>query len=518
MSKLSKKMIDSGNDELEFDYLLAGKTSAKVRYCCITINNIEPGQIDAIREAYAKGKITYYVIAFEYGKNMTLHIQGYLEFKCQVTFATVNKLLAYEDGSWPHSEKRGMNSCQKQAIDYCKKGIQSKAEWKKLHQSGPNFGKEAKFEEDGIPKPGQGTRTDIETAKCWMKEGLSMEEILERCNNYQVSKYVENFIHMFEPQKTWKPIVRWFWGESGCSKSHTAKLQAGYIDSNGKPTGNKNVYIKPQMDRWWPKYDGQELVIIDELRANIIPCAKLLSLLGSEPDMVENKGKYRQFRAKEIWITTSKCPEEFYKNYKDEIEDIKQLIRRINGEEKDENGVLLGCSTHFNIPYETVNFELHTTSQEEEMAKAQKISDSKIKSEDLIESDNTINGSEVAGNSQTATQDYKCPLSDDARLAAKKRFDDFLVILKNKKLNELSNSISEIISESSSSEETEIVTLYECLKCKKWEEKMSPNENLCIYCYKNTCKPKKEGRTPCYKCEHGTCWESMDWKCNHCGK
>ena len=47
------------------------------------------------------------------------------------------------------------------ASNYCKKGEQSKEEWKEHHEEGPNFGKNSIFEEKG-ELSNQGKRTDLQ--------------------------------------------------------------------------------------------------------------------------------------------------------------------------------------------------------------------------------------------------------------------------------------------------------------------------------------------------------------------
>lgn len=96
------------------------------------------------------------------------HLQCYFEFKHDMRqSAFTNKL---GTSVYYFSSRDGT---QERAINYCKKGEQTKEEWLQLHEAGPNYGLNADFIEWGIPKQ-QGKRTDlcdvIEDIQSGMKE------------------------------------------------------------------------------------------------------------------------------------------------------------------------------------------------------------------------------------------------------------------------------------------------------------------------------------------------------------
>jgi len=79
--------------------------------------------------------------------------------------------------------------------------------------------------------------------------------------------------------------------------------------------------------KWWPNYDGEEDVIIDDLRSATYPFLELLGMTDRYPYTIEDKGTIRQFKARRIIITCPRCPGEEYKW--ETMEDIGQLTRRI---------------------------------------------------------------------------------------------------------------------------------------------------------------------------------------------
>jgi len=451
------------------------KSSPRFRNWCFTIHDYESEQIDKLTEWTETGAMTYLIIGFEIGQDGAKHLQGYFECKNPYGYNTINKLLSYvinKSKKWPPSFPR--KGTQEQAVNYCKKGEQSHEEWD-LHKpegwKGPNFGKNAIFREWGLPNPGQGSRTDIDLARTWMKEGKSYKWISENCNNHQVLKFCRDHIHLYEPTKPGQPKVYWFYGPSGCSKSYTAKAQIGLQSDE--------VYYKPNTDKWWAGYDGHKKILMDELRPDHMHADKLLNLLGSEPDMVEMKYGYRQFRGEEIWVTTSKHPAEFYADYvKGGREDVKQFLRRINK------------ISYFDKVYETVNFEPKVTSQEEEMNLASKIKEERDSKVILNDTKVHEKCTEVAGNILSAPE-YQCPLSEVQKNKANEKFEQFLRELREKK-SEMSETISEIIEENRESKDDSILEILDgiCLKCEKVFEPINMNHELCEECYIEITYPK----------------------------
>lgn len=106
---------------------------------CFTWNNYREVDIKYLR----KIKCRYLVFGREIAPTTgTPHLQGYIYFHSERSFDEVRKILA------PAHVDIQVGTCS-EASNYCKKGEQEKSEYKTLGIKGPNFGKNADFEEYG---------------------------------------------------------------------------------------------------------------------------------------------------------------------------------------------------------------------------------------------------------------------------------------------------------------------------------------------------------------------------------
>lgn len=168
----------------------------------------------------------------------------------------------------------------------------------------------------GCP-PVQGKRNDIEIAKEALENNANMRDIIINAKSNQVIQFAQKHLTYFEKKRDWKPEIWWFYGPTGCSKSHTAHEMAG-----------KNAHHQVKSIKWWDGYDAHENVVIDEFRGDFSTFSDLLRLIDKYPYRIEVKGGYRQFLAKKIWITSNKSPQKLFRNMSDE--DIGQLLRRVD--------------------------------------------------------------------------------------------------------------------------------------------------------------------------------------------
>ena len=86
----------------------------KLRNICFTWNNYPVNWDSVFYQLWNIGKVRYYIGGYETAETGTLHIQGYVEFKNQVTLNWLKKNISPDI----HWEERLGN--QQQAIDYCK--------------------------------------------------------------------------------------------------------------------------------------------------------------------------------------------------------------------------------------------------------------------------------------------------------------------------------------------------------------------------------------------------------------
>lgn len=89
----------------------------RFRNVCFTLNNYDKVDEDYIKQSYefTPSVVKYVIYGKEVGESGTPHLQGYIEFKRQLSLSGVKGVI----GNKCHIENRHGN--QKQAIDYCKK-------------------------------------------------------------------------------------------------------------------------------------------------------------------------------------------------------------------------------------------------------------------------------------------------------------------------------------------------------------------------------------------------------------
>lgn len=264
--------------------------SKRVRNFCFTINNYENDDLNGIKEAI---KVSSYIIIGYEGKDKTPHIQGYCELEKQTAFSKIKAMLPRA-----HIEQR--KGTAQQAADYCKK--------------------EGNFKEHGnISKAG--TRTDLKNlvlnqTNC-IKQLLDNNQII----SHQQLKFAESLLKYSKVKRNPdEPInVHWIHGESGSGKSRLAYKSC------------KDPYIwRNSQGKWFDGYDGDDELILDDLRPNDINWTSLLAIMDRYPCKVEFKGGSRELTAKTVIITSILSPEEFHKKcWTSNQEPLEQLTRRI---------------------------------------------------------------------------------------------------------------------------------------------------------------------------------------------
>jgi hypothetical protein len=184
--------------------------------------------------------------------------------------------------------------------------------------------------EAGNP-PCQGSRTDLKKVIDEVKKGSNMRSMADRhmLKNYQGIKYAQELKKIYEPKRNWKPDVIWYWGKAGCGKTHRAREILNELADDAD-----NVYEQMKTNQWWEGYDGEEYVLIDDLRANFATFNDLIKLLDKYPYRVETKGSSRQFIAKVIIITSPFPPDRVYHTTEclDQLLDRIDLVKEFKGE------------------------------------------------------------------------------------------------------------------------------------------------------------------------------------------
>lgn len=122
--------------------------------------------------------------------------------------------------------------------------------------------------------------------------------------------------------KTRKVTVKWYWGATGTGKTRKAHDECG-----------EDVWVSGKDLNWFDGYNGQQAVILDDLRSNSCDWGFLLRILDIYNTInVPIKGGFAKWCPTLIIITAPCLPEEMFKNHSnDQVWDaIEQLNRRIN--------------------------------------------------------------------------------------------------------------------------------------------------------------------------------------------
>lgn len=263
---------------------------AKARAFVFTINNPTEEETPSLEKWGAQ----YLVFQKERGESGTDHYQGYVYFKGQQRMSYLKKL-----NSRAHWEvRRGTHD---EAYAYCTK--------EDTRIDGP-------FEFGEAPNQ-QGKRTDIELLFDGVKAGKPLKELAEEHTNAYV-RYHKAVLHlkgMYFEKRTEKPLVCWYYGETG-----TGKTRKAFED-------NPDAYFKDMSNgKWWDGYEQQSCVVFDDMRKDTFKLHELLRILDRYPLQVEYKGGSIPFNSPKIIITSCYHPAKMYETN----ENIQQLLRRID--------------------------------------------------------------------------------------------------------------------------------------------------------------------------------------------
>lgn len=228
---------------------------------------------------------TRIIVGKEVGESGTPHLQGTVVFDGAKRMSALKKLLPKAhweicrdiDASWT----------------YCKK--------------------DGNFWENDLRR--QGERTDIKKAKEMFRAGASVHSIALEVDSYQAARMGELLIRTapFRSVAIHREIL-WYYGATGTGKSATARELF------------PDLYLKDSY-KWWDGYNGEDTVLIDDMRGDFCKFHELLRLLDRYTYRGEIKGGSIPITAIRFVITSPFRPEDLYRGRTDE--DIAQLVRRI---------------------------------------------------------------------------------------------------------------------------------------------------------------------------------------------
>lgn len=277
----------------------AQQTPGRARSWCFTINNYtedDKNQLLVVQESS-----TYLLYAYEVGEETgTPHIQGYVHYTNARTFASMKKSLTR--ANLRPANGTGMDN-HAYIVGPYKKG-------KKTKPFNPDH------HEFGV-MPVQGRRVDLEEVYTNLRDGYKLVEIMD-CNvNLQCISVAKQWLSVAEPERDWRPEVKWFYGPPGAGKTAAAK----------KWLGDDTYTCSRTTSKFWDGYDAHQGVLIDDFRAGWCKFVELLGITDRYGYRVEVKGGARQLLARKIAITSPYSPEEAFSG---QSENIDQLLRRIS--------------------------------------------------------------------------------------------------------------------------------------------------------------------------------------------
>ena len=225
-----------------------------------------------------------------------LHWQGFVIFTSRHRMSAVKTLL---HSSTIHVER--MRGTVQESIEYCRK--------------------DGNFQEWGtIPsgmKRSQLSNADILTTLRTKKVRDIISSTPELMYRARELLYIQNTIVNDTPKK-WKTWI-WFWtGVTGAGK--TTRL------INYSNILNKDFYFKHDNSKFWDGYNGQEIVVFDDV---IYPISHLLRLHNPTPQLVNLKGGSINFRARIIIICTNYSIDEWYQSARGNPVQFEAFKRRI---------------------------------------------------------------------------------------------------------------------------------------------------------------------------------------------
>ena len=126
------------------------------------------------------------------------------------------------------------------------------------------------------------------------------------------------------PKRRWMPAVYMLHGKAGTDKSALARAVAPEMDT----------YEKPDSEKWWYGYDGQDVIVINDIRKGDERFSRLLKILDRGPFEVEIKGSSVPLLAKVIILTSSMPHHEMWAELAGNTNDnLDQMTRRLNNGE-----------------------------------------------------------------------------------------------------------------------------------------------------------------------------------------
>lgn len=193
-------------------------------------------------------------------------------------------------------------------------------------------------DEDSLEGSQQGRRTDLASAAASILEGKRMWEVAE-LHPTTFIKYHKGMQALMEVKRRRKAVqlmdqrvqgletptltVTALWGAAGSGKTwHVYKTHGA--DAVFQPTyGTDRI--------WWEGYDGEPVLLLDEVSQKVLSYNNLLRLLDNYPTTEERKGSSVVPLLTHIYLTSNMNPDGWWDEFKNYPEIWSAFVRRCTG-------------------------------------------------------------------------------------------------------------------------------------------------------------------------------------------
>lgn len=261
------------------------------RAWCWTLNNPTTMEITALRSLLPNPPVRYLTYGEEIGSENTPHLQGYLEATTTLSWSRVMKIL----GPRTYARPRHAKSTSKACITYC-------------HKDGQVW-------EIGHPAE-QGSRSDLLSLQSDLDQGMSMRDVA--VNHFGLflrsANYIRQYRELVVSVDRTTPRIIWLWGGSGVGKSRCLPdLIAAKLAGSSTPTPDiYELSVTGNTGTWWSGYDGQPVVVMDDVRSEAMRHSMWLRIFDCRPVTVPIYGGAVPLVAKWFFITTNDPPHMFF--------------------------------------------------------------------------------------------------------------------------------------------------------------------------------------------------------------
>lgn len=257
-----------------------------------TINNYSDDEVEYVSKLQEDDNVRSVIAGLEVGEQGTPHIQGAVCWKSPKRFAAMRTL-------FPRAHLEVMVAKWDNNVAYCSKEANIIAE-KKMQQ---------------------GERTDIIDYVKAIREGGREVDLYKDENHMPVwAKYHHIYprtraLMAKETANEFRKLeVVVLWGAPGSGK--TSSIVEDIPD----------IYFAQPDLKWWPQYDGEDVILIDDFYGQCRP-SWLLRVLDGYQLQIEYKGGHTYAKWTKVFITSNVHPSEWYSDIPDNVRGA--IMRRI---------------------------------------------------------------------------------------------------------------------------------------------------------------------------------------------